>query len=104
MEHTLNHWSARLPLYYGWLIFAMPLISVLPPHHRRLSCRRLLSRNHCSLGSSSPFSTASVKLRRTHAEHNWSASPLGADVQLMRHVGGSGPLPDSCATTKIIGR
>jgi transcriptional regulator with XRE-family HTH domain len=36
------------------LIKQLPLISLLPPHHRRLSCR-LLSRNHCSLGSSSPF-------------------------------------------------
>src|SRR5262249_1655504 len=36
------------------LIKELPLISVLPPHHRRLSCRQL-SRNHCSLGSSSPF-------------------------------------------------
>src|SRR5262249_58343413 len=36
------------------LIKELPLISVLPPHHRRLSCCRL-SRNHCSLGSSSPF-------------------------------------------------
>src|ERR1700722_10599260 len=41
------------------LVKELPLISVLPPHHRRLSCR-LLSRNHCSLGSSSPFSTASA--------------------------------------------
>src|ERR1700722_6296192 len=45
------------------LVKELPLISVLPPHHRRLSCR-LLSRNHCSLGSSSPFSTASTRLRR----------------------------------------
>src|SRR5215467_9276607 len=44
------------------LIKELPLISVLPPHHRRLSCR-LLSRNHCSLGSSSPFSTASAPSR-----------------------------------------
>src|ERR1700722_11854714 len=43
------------------LVKELPLISVLPPHHRRLSCR-LLSRNHCSLGSSSPFSTASSLL------------------------------------------
>src|SRR6516165_4885582 len=41
------------------LVKELPLIPVLPPHHRRLSCR-LSSRNHCSLGSSSPFSTASV--------------------------------------------
>src|ERR1700722_3636013 len=41
------------------LVKELPLISVLPPHHRRLSYR-LLSRNHCSLGSSSPFSTAST--------------------------------------------
>src|SRR5262249_14169748 len=38
----------------GKLIKELPLISVLPPHHRRLSCR-LLSRNHYSLGSSSSF-------------------------------------------------
>ena|SRR5215467_8013777 len=37
----------------------LPLISILPPHHRRISCR-LLSRNHCSFGSSSHFSTASA--------------------------------------------
>src|SRR3981189_3309294 len=37
----------------------LSLISVLPPHHSRISCR-FLSRNHCSLGSSTPFSTASV--------------------------------------------
>jgi len=43
------------------LVKQLPLISVLPPHHRRLSCR-LLSWNHCSLRSSTPFSTASVKL------------------------------------------
>src|SRR6202790_576623 len=42
------------------LVKQLPLISVLPPHHRRLSCR-FLSRNHCSLRSSTPFSTASVK-------------------------------------------
>src|SRR5258708_7847437 len=41
------------------LVKQLPLISVLPPHHRRLSCR-LLSRNHCSLGFSTPFSTAST--------------------------------------------
>src|ERR1700730_12119740 len=44
------------------LVKQLPLISVLPPHHRRLSCR-FLSRNHCSLRSSTPFATASVKLR-----------------------------------------
>src|SRR3954451_12104378 len=43
------------------LVKQLPLISVLPPHHRRLSCR-LLSRNHCSLGFSTPFSTASTLL------------------------------------------
>src|SRR5215467_1488473 len=36
------------------LVKELPLIPVLPPHHRRLSCL-LLSRNHCSLGSSSLF-------------------------------------------------
>jgi hypothetical protein len=36
------------------LVKQLPLIPVLPSHHRRLSCR-LLSRNHCSIGSSSPF-------------------------------------------------
>src|SRR5215831_3455218 len=41
------------------LIKELPLISVLPPHHRRPSCC-LPSRNHCSFGSSSPFSTASA--------------------------------------------
>src|SRR6516165_465115 len=45
----------------------LPLIPVLPPHHRRLSCR-LSSRNHCSLGSSSPFSTASTHLRHPAAQ------------------------------------
>src|SRR6202790_5596223 len=45
------------------LVKQLPLISVLPPHHRRLSCR-FLSRNHCSLRSSTPFSTASTQLRR----------------------------------------
>src|ERR1700749_4502912 len=48
------------------LVKELPLIPVPPPHHRRLSCR-LLSRNHCSLGSSSPFSTASTQRRRYHA-------------------------------------
>ena len=48
IELSLTPWAATLPL-----------ISVLPPHHRRISCR-LLSRNHCSCGSSTPFSTASV--------------------------------------------
>jgi hypothetical protein len=48
-------------LVEGKLVKQLPLISVLPPHHRRLSCR-LLNRNHCSLRSSTPFSTASVKL------------------------------------------
>ena len=42
------------------LVKQLPLISVLPPHHRLLSCR-FLSRNHCSLGSSTPFSTASTQ-------------------------------------------
>src|SRR3982074_2717465 len=41
------------------LVKELSLISVLPPHHSRISCR-FLSRNHCSLGSSTPFSTASV--------------------------------------------
>src|ERR1700738_3983801 len=36
------------------LVKQLSLISVLPPHHRRFSCRSL-SRNHCSLGFSSPF-------------------------------------------------
>jgi len=30
-------------------------------------------------------------LRRTHAEHSWSASPPGADVQLRRRLRRSGP-------------
>src|ERR1700676_3124276 len=42
------------------LVKQLPLISILPPHHRRLSCR-FLSRNHCSLRSSTPFSTASTQ-------------------------------------------
>jgi hypothetical protein len=33
---------------------------------------RTLSRNHCSLGSSTPFSTASVKLRKTRYEQMFS--------------------------------
>jgi PPOX class probable F420-dependent enzyme len=45
------------------LVKELPLIPVLPSHHRRLSCRHFSSRNHCSLGSSSPFSTASTQLR-----------------------------------------
>src|SRR5258705_3021059 len=48
------------------LVKQLPLISVLPPHHRRLSCR-FLSRNHCSLRSSTPFSTASTHLRHCHS-------------------------------------
>src|SRR3979411_2345003 len=44
------------------LVKELSLISVLPPHHSRISCR-FLSRNHCSLGSSTPFSTASTHLR-----------------------------------------
>src|ERR1700732_4782328 len=36
------------------LVKQLPLISILPPHHRRLSCR-FLRRNHCSLRSSTPF-------------------------------------------------
>src|SRR6202162_1271026 len=54
------------------LVKQLPLISVLPPHHRRLSCR-FLSRNHCSLRSSTPFSTASVKLGNTRCEYMFSA-------------------------------
>src|ERR1700676_5036619 len=46
------------------LVKQLPLISVLPPHHRRLSCR-FLSRNHCSLRSSTPFSTASGQSRKS---------------------------------------
>src|SRR5213595_2149292 len=68
------------------LVKELPLISVLPPHHRRISCR-LLSRNHCSLGFSTPFSTASVKLRRTQREQMSSGLPLKADTaQYSRHV------------------
>src|SRR4030088_3278425 len=44
------------------LVKELSLISVLPPHHSRISCR-FLSRNHCSLGSSTPFSTASTQSR-----------------------------------------
>src|SRR5215471_19077114 len=54
------------------LVKELPLIPVLPPHHRRLSCL-IPSRNHCSVGSSSPFSTAS-----TPCDH-WTS------VQLLRH-------------------
>src|SRR5580704_12277598 len=61
------------------LVKQLPLISVLPPHHRRLSCR-FLSRNHCSLRSSTPFSTASVKRRNTRCEQMFSGLPLKADV------------------------
>src|ERR1700687_6157806 len=46
------------------LVKELSLISVLPPHHSRISCR-FLSRNHCSLGSSTPFSTASTLTGRT---------------------------------------
>src|ERR1700726_4219804 len=62
------------------LVKQLPLISVLPPHHRRLSCR-FLSRNHCSLRSSPPFSTASVKLGNTHREHMFSALPPTTDIE-----------------------
>jgi hypothetical protein len=48
------------------LVKQLPLISVLPPHHRRLSCR-FLSRNHCSFRSSTPFSTASTHFGNQHS-------------------------------------
>src|ERR1700716_1274833 len=63
------------------LVKELSLISVLPPHHSRISCR-FLSRNHCSLGSSTPFSTASVKLRNTQQEQISSALPPRTDVGL----------------------
>src|SRR6516164_8567069 len=61
------------------LIKELPLISVLPPHHRRLSCRQL-SRNHCSLGSSSPFSTAPANSRHclTSSSVNHDFWPLAS--------------------------
>src|SRR3979409_257703 len=61
------------------LVKALSLISVLPPHHSRISCR-FLSRNHCSLGSSTPFSTASVKLRSAQHEQMFSALLLRTDI------------------------
>src|SRR3982074_2058424 len=61
------------------LVKELSLISVLPPHHSRISCR-FLSRNHCSLGSSTPFSTASVKLRNTQHEQMSSALLAGTDI------------------------
>src|ERR1700676_511131 len=61
------------------LVKQLPLISVLPPHHRRLSCR-FLSRNHCSLRSSTPFSTASVKTRNTRCEQMFSALAPTTDI------------------------
>src|SRR5262249_54832904 len=51
---------SRPHLVEAKLIKELPLISVLPPHHRRPSCC-LPSRNRCSFGSSSPFSTASAR-------------------------------------------
>src|ERR1700676_5597096 len=63
----------------------LPLISILPPHHRRLSCR-FLSRNHCSLRSSTPFSTASVK------PGNRAALVLGAEIKIMHHAGAASDL------------
>jgi hypothetical protein len=65
------------------LVKQLPLISVLPSHHRPLSCREL-SRNHCSLGFSTPFSTVSVKLRNTRLEQMSSALPPRTDVGLAR--------------------
>src|SRR5205823_11219488 len=44
------------------------------------------SRNHCSLGFSTPFSTASVKLRRTQHEHVSSGLPLIAVIRSQRRV------------------
>jgi hypothetical protein len=46
--------ARREHLVEAKLVKELPLIPVLPPHHRRISCR-LLSRNHCSLGSSTAF-------------------------------------------------
>src|ERR1700680_1177869 len=62
------------------LVKQLPLISVLPPHHRRLSCR-FLSRNHCSFRSSTPFSTASVKGPNAHPEWMSSALPQMTDMR-----------------------
>src|SRR5712664_208029 len=56
------------------LVKQLPLISVLPPHHRRLSCR-LLSRNHCSLRSSTPFSTASTHFGSRQAQKIFHFDP-----------------------------
>src|SRR4030081_890035 len=72
------------------LVKELSLISVLPPHHSRISCR-FLSRNHCSLGSSTPFSTASVKLRNTQHEQMSSALLPITDIGLARPktLGGS---------------
>jgi hypothetical protein len=68
------------------LVKELPLISLLPPHHRRISCR-LLSRNHCSLGFSTPFSTASVKTGKTQHEHMFSAVHPTTDIaKILRHV------------------
>src|SRR5215510_7234091 len=72
------------------LIKELPLISVLPPHHRRPSCC-LPSRNHCSFGSSSPFSTASAKSRHSRLETNLSFSD-----------GGSGPDPGGQGTNQVL--
>src|ERR1700676_3992449 len=54
----------------------LPLFSVLPPHPPPLSFP-FLSRNHCSLRSSTPFSTASIKTGKAHCEHMFSALPPG---------------------------
>src|SRR5213078_1643048 len=47
--------------------------------------------NHCSPGSSSPFSTASVKQRRTQCEHMFSALPSNSDVARSSHHVSNGP-------------
>src|SRR5580704_13665036 len=65
------------------LVKQLPLISVLPPHHRRLSCR-FLSRNHCSLRSSTPFSTASTLIGSRGAK---SGHPPSAGIAAIRRIG-----------------
>jgi hypothetical protein len=80
-DGTRNYASGKRPsgvyLSIAELVKELPLIPVLPPHHRRLSCRRL-SRNHCSLSFSTPF--------RQHRPISEMAASL-VEVGLLRHSG-----------------
>jgi hypothetical protein len=71
-ETSRNKWEY---LVEAELTKELPLIPVLPSHHRRLSCR-LLRRNHCSLGSSSPFFDSIDPLRTSHYHDHCGAQHL----------------------------